>query len=114
VVAHVRPAQAQAADALRQQAVHAVLNAGVAALAAERQGCRAGQTKTLIDPLEQQHTTIAGDVFTIERSLDDTTSDPSRIAGPIGALWHRQSPVATGGEIPMTTGSATRLPTHCS
>lgn len=110
VVAHVRPAQAQTIDALRQQAVHA----GAAALVTQRPRRSAGQTKTVIDPLEQQHATIANDVATIERSLHHAPSNPSELDGPIGTLWHRQSSVAIGGEIPMTTGSATRLPTYCS
>ena len=51
VVAHVRPAQAQAVDALRQQAVDAVLKAGAAPLVAECVGCRAGQSNALIELL---------------------------------------------------------------
>lgn len=114
VVAHVRPAQAQAVDALRQQAVHAVPHAGTAALITKRQRRSAGQTQSFIDPLEQQHAAVADDVTAVECGLDHTSSNPSELNGPIGTLWHRQSSVAIGGEIPMTTGSATRLPTYRS
>jgi hypothetical protein len=114
VVAHVRPAQAQAVDALRQQAVHAVLDAGVAALVTECAGCCAGKSNAFIELLEQQHAAIADDVTTIERGLNDTASNLAEFNGLIGTLWHRQSSVAIGGQIPMTAGSARRLPTYCS
>ena len=48
------------------------------------------------------------------RGLDDAPSNPSKLNGPISTLCHRQSSVAIGGELPMTTGSATRLPIYCS
>jgi hypothetical protein len=93
---------------------NAVLDAGAAALITQRQRRCARQPKTLVDPLEQQHAAVADDVATIECGLDHAPSNPSKLDGPIGTLWHRQSSVAIGGEIPMTTGSATRLPTYCS
>ena len=114
VVAHVRPAQTQTVDALRQQAAQVVLDTGHATLVAQRQSSRAGQTKTLIDPLEQQHAALTDDVTAIECGLDYTPSNPSKFDGPIGTLWHRQSSVSIGGEIPMKTRLGTRLPTYCS
>ena len=64
-------------------------------------GDSARQTKALIDPLEQQYTAIADDVAAIKSGLDHTPSNPSKFDGPIGTLWHRQSSVSIGGEIPM-------------
>lgn len=110
---HQLAIERSAQDALGQQAVHAVLDAGAAALVAERQGSCAGQSKTFIDLLEQQHAAITDDVATVECGLDDTPANTSKFDSLIGTLWHRQSSVAIGGQIPMTTGSATRLPTYC-
>ena len=67
-----------------------------------------------IDLLEQQHAAVADDVATVECGLDDTPANPPKLNGLISTLWHRQSSVDIGGQIPMTTGSATRLPTYCS
>ena len=52
VIAHVRPAQAQAVDALRQQAVHVVRNAGAATLVAHCAGCCTGQSNAFIEFLQ--------------------------------------------------------------
>jgi hypothetical protein len=79
VVAHVRPALAQAVDALCQQAVNAVPDAGAAALVAQCQSGGAGQTQAPVDLLEQQHATIANDVATVECSLHHALSNPSKL-----------------------------------
>jgi hypothetical protein len=63
-----------------------VLDAGAATLVAERQGRCAGQANTLIDLLEQQRATIADDVATVERCMDDTPPDTSKLDSLIGTL----------------------------
>lgn len=72
-----------------------------------------GQPEPLIDSLEQQYATIVDDVATVKFGLNDTPAHPPEFDSLIGPLWHRQSSVGIGGQIPMTTGSATRLPTYC-
>ena len=96
VVAHVRPAQAQAVDALRQQAVHAVLDAGAAAPITERKRRCAAQAQPFIDLLEQQHATVADDVATVECGLDNTSANAAKLNSLIGTLWHRRSSVFIG------------------
>jgi len=75
VIAHARPAPAQAVNAPGKKAVNAVLHAGTAAFIAKRQGSGTGQTESVIDLLEQQHTAVTDEVAAIERRLG--TSPPT-------------------------------------
>jgi hypothetical protein len=55
------------------------------ALAARRGGGDEPSQPRVVD------SAIADDVATIECGLHHTPSDPSKLDGPIGTLWHRQS-----------------------
>jgi hypothetical protein len=76
--------------------VNAVLDTGAAALIAKRHGSRTGQTESIIEPLEQQHTTVTDDVATIKCGLDNSPSNAPKLNGLIGTLWHRRSSVFIG------------------
>jgi hypothetical protein len=111
VIANIRPSQAKSVDALRQQTAKVVLHAGAAAFVANRTSRRAAQTQPLIDLPEQQNPAIADDVAAIERRFNYTSANAPEFNALIGTLWHRQSSVDIGGQIPMTTRLGTRLPT---
>lgn len=112
VVAHVRPSQAKAINALCQHAFQAVHHAGGAAFVAQCLGCCVTQAKAPVNLLEQQNAAVTDDVAAVERGLHHTSSHATKLDLAIGTLWHRQSSVVIGGEIPMSTGAATRLPTY--
>lgn len=73
-----------------------MLDAGAAALVAERMGRRADQTEPFIDSLEQQDAAVTDDVAAIECGLDDTPAHTSEFNYLIGTLWHRRSSVFIG------------------
>jgi hypothetical protein len=81
---------------LGKQAVNAVLDAGVAALIAKRHRSCKVQTKSIIELLEQQHTTVTHDVATIKCGLDNLPSNAPKLNGLIGTLWLRRPSVFTG------------------
>jgi hypothetical protein len=89
-----------------------MLDAGSAAIVAKGKGRCARQAQPFIDLFEQQHAAITDDVATIKCSLHHTPANTTEFDGLIGTLWHRQSSVGIGGEIPMTTRLGTRLPTY--
>ncbi len=113
VVRHVLPAAAQAVDALRQQAAHAVANTGGATAISEHSRCRARQPDALVDLPQQHHPAVADDVAAIKRSLHHAAPDTPEIHHALGTLWHRPLPplfVTFRVSIPLkrTTGSSGR------
>ena len=61
--------------------------------------------------VEQQRTALGAQVAAAEIRLNDPSAKPSELQLLVRTLWHRQSSVGIGGEIPMTTRLGTRLPT---
>lgn len=111
VVAHVRPPQAQPVHALRHHAGQAVANLAGLPLIAQRSGCSGRQPQALVHAAQQQHAAFTAQIAAAEIRLDQAPTNPPEIDLVVRTLWHRQSSVGIGGEIPMTTRLGTRLPT---
>jgi hypothetical protein len=114
VIAHVRPAQAQPVDALPEHAAQVVPNLAALSFVAQRARRRCAQAQPRIHAPQQQCSAFAAQIPATEVRLDNSPSEPSEIKLLVRTLWHRQSSVGIGGEIPMATRLGTRLPTSTS
>jgi hypothetical protein len=101
VVGDIFPAAAQGIDALCEQGMDRVRDAGGTALVGKRGRRRAGQADALVGTLEQQYPGIAAEVATIKRCFDNATSELAqdrRFRRKFnGTIWHRRFQLLLGG-----------------
>ncbi len=111
VVADIGPALAQPIHPLCQPAGQAVAHLATLALIAQRSRGRGAQAQMLVHAPQQQNAGLAAQIAAVEIHLDDASAEPSKVQLLVRTLWHRQSSVGIGGQIPMATRLGTRLPT---
>jgi hypothetical protein len=104
-------AAAHCVQALRDQIAQAASDALRIARVGDRRGGHAAQAKVPIYLAQRQQPAVAAQVPAAEVGLDDVPPKAAEIDSVLCTLLHRQSSVVMGAQIPMTTGSAKRLPT---
>jgi hypothetical protein len=76
-----------------------------------RRSRRSAQPQVLVDLAQQQQPATTAEITTAEVGVDHATTESPEIDLRIRTLWHGQSSVGIGGQIPMTTRLGTSLPT---